>query len=105
MYWSRLPWTLYPVSKMMNNENLLAEVKKGLCISGEYTDATLMAKVLAVKGLILNAGVNEPNFETELGLATLTVGVNDLWNLSPGEVKFSPAFSILLTQLQAMSLP
>lgn len=89
----------------MSNENLLAEVKKGLSISGEYTDATLMTKVLAVKGFILNAGVTGAILETELGLATLTVGVNDLWNLTPGEVKFSPAFSILLTQLQAMSIP
>ncbi|WP_242842034.1 phage gp6-like head-tail connector protein [Ruminiclostridium cellobioparum] len=89
---------------MMSNENMLVEVKKGLCISGEYTDDTLMAKTLAVKGFILNAGVTSANLETELGLATLTVGVNDLWNLNPGEVKFSPAFSILLTQLQAMSL-
>lgn len=90
---------------MMSNENMLVEVKKGLCISGEYTDATLMAKTLAVKGFMLNAGITETNLETELGIATLTVGVNDLWNLSPGEVKFSLAFSILLTQLQAISLP
>lgn len=90
---------------MINNENLLDKVKKGLSISGEYTDDTLMTKVIAVKGFILNAGVSETNLETELGMAALTVGVNDLWNLTPGEVKFSPAFSILLTQLQAVSLP
>jgi len=89
----------------MTNEELLVKVKSGLGITGEYTDPTLLIKTSAVKQYMLNAGVTIENVETELGIATLTVGVNDLWDLKSGEVKFSFAFDVLMTQLKAISIP
>ncbi len=90
---------------VMTNEELLAKVKTGLSIGGTYNDATLMIKTIAVKEFMLNAGITQEQIETDLGIATLTVGVTDLWNLSAGEVNFSGAFiHILMPQLMAVSL-
>lgn len=88
----------------MTDAELLAKVKAGLGTSGDYTDDTISIKMLAVKQYMLNAGVTTEQVETGLGIAVLTVGVNDLWNLASGEVKFSPAFDILMTQLKVVSM-
>ncbi len=89
----------------MTDVELLAKVKTGLSVTGTYNDATLTTKILAAKQYMVNAGITTENLETELGITALTVGVSDLWNLSPGEVKFSPAFDILICQLKAVSIP
>ena len=79
-------------------------MKSGLGITGAIDG--LLTKVIAVKQYMINAGVTQEQVETELGIATLTVGVNDLWNDNSGETKFSEAFSIiLLPQLMVVSLP
>ncbi|MCM1567092.1 MAG: phage gp6-like head-tail connector protein [Dehalobacter sp.] len=88
----------------MTDTELLGKVKEGLGLSGDHINQTILPKVIAAKQYMLNAGVTAEQIETELGIATLTVGVNDLWNLTPGEVKFSSAFNILLTQLAVVSL-
>lgn len=89
----------------MTDIELLAKVKSGLGITGTATDDTISIKMLAVKQYMFNAGVIIEQIETDLGIAALTVGVNDLWNLASGEVKFSQAFDILATQLKAVSMP
>lgn len=89
----------------MTDFELLEKVKAGLGVTGTATDPTISIKMLAAKQYLVNAGVTTEQIETELGIATLTVGVSDLWNLASGEVKFSPAFNILLTQLAVVSLP
>lgn len=89
----------------MTDADLLAKVKSGLGITGEYTNETISLKMLAVKQYMLNAGVSLEQIETELGIVVLTVGVNDLWNLASGEVKFSFAFEILMVQLKVVSMP
>jgi hypothetical protein len=90
----------------MTDQEILTKVKQGLSRSGTFNDDTLMIKTIAVKQYMLNAGVTQEQLETELGIATLTVGVMDLWNLSSGEVKFSYAFDIcLMPQLKVMSMP
>ena len=89
----------------MSDAELLAKVKSGLGLFGEYTDDTISLKMLAVKQYMVNAGVTTEQVETELGIVTLTVGVNDLWNLTSGEVKLSFAFDILMTQLKVVSMP
>ena len=89
----------------MSDAELLAKVKTGLGLSGEYADNTISIKMLAVKQYMVNAGVTTEQVETELGIVTLTVGVNDLWNLTSGEVKLSFAFDILMTQLKVVSMP
>ncbi|MED4599875.1 hypothetical protein P9314_04025 [Paenibacillus validus] len=90
----------------MTNEEILEKVKSGLSVSGTHNDVALMIKTIAVKEYMLNAGVTQAQIETDLGIATLTIGVGDLWNLNAGEVEFSNAFLyILLPQLMAVSLP
>jgi len=90
----------------LTDAELLQKVKEGLGLGTGYQNPVLMPKVLAVKQYMLGAGITPEKFESELGIATLTVGVNDLWNLTPGEVTFSDAFMvILLPQLMASSLP
>jgi hypothetical protein len=89
----------------MTDAELLAEVKKGLIVQDAYSDGQLLIKVAAVKGYMLNAGITSAQIETDLGITALTLGVNDLWNLSAGEVKFSEAFTdFIIPQLQAVSL-
>lgn len=90
----------------MTDAEILTKVKSGLSVGGTYNDAQLQIKAMAVKGYMLNAGVTQSQIETDLGIATLTIGVSDLWNLTSGDVKFSDAFTIyLLPQLMAVSLP
>jgi len=89
----------------MTDIELLAKVKSGLGITGTATNDTISIKMLAAKQYMLNAGVTIEQVETDLGIAALTVGVNDLWNLASGEVKFSQAFDILMTQLKVVSMP
>ncbi|WP_373232107.1 hypothetical protein [Cohnella sp.] len=90
----------------LSNDELLQKVKEGLGLGGDYQNHTLLPKVLAARGYMLNAGVTLEQLESDLGIATLTVGANDLWNLTSGEVKFSEAFNlILLPQLMAVSIP
>jgi len=90
----------------LNDENLLVKVKEGLSVGGIFNDATLRIKTIAVKQYMLGAGVTQEQIETELGIATLTIGVTDLWNLNSGEVKFSYAFDMcLMPQLKAKSMP
>lgn len=87
----------------MDDATLLSRVKSGLAVTGTHTDTILRSKALAVKQLMLNAGVSLDQVETDLGIETLTIGVNDIWNLGSGDVSFSPAFGMLLTQLKAVS--
>lgn len=90
----------------LSNDDLLLKVKEGLGLGGDYQNPTLLPKVLAAKEYMLNAGVTPEQLESDLGIATLTIGANDLWNLTSGDVKFSEAFNlILLPQLMAKSIP
>jgi hypothetical protein len=85
----------------MTNEELLTECKKGLNISLTTSafDGVLTQKILAVKAFMKNAGVDDSNITSELGVGVIVMGVGDLWELKSGEVKFSSAFTTLLTQL------
>jgi len=89
----------------MTDVELLQKVKLGLSIGGSFTDGNLNIKTIAVKQYMLGAGVTQEQIETELGIATLTIGVTDLWNLASGEIKFSYAFDMcLMPQLKAKSM-
>jgi len=89
----------------MNDDELLEKVKQGLSVEGTDNDDTLKIKTMAVKQYMLNAGITQSAIETELGIATLTIGVNDIWTLTPGEIKFSFAFDMcLMPQLKAISM-
>lgn len=88
----------------MTTEQLLTAVKAGLSVNGTYNDNVLTQKLLAVTNYMTNAGVNSSNLYSSLGIACICVGVTDLWNLTGGEIKFSPAFGMLVEQLAVISL-
>jgi hypothetical protein len=91
----------------MTNIELLIECKKGLNIPTAATnfDGTLTQKILAVKSYMQGAGVSNVMLEDDLAVGVIVMGVTDLWNLEGGEIKFSPVFNTLLTQLAVRSLP
>lgn len=84
---------------------MLEKVKANLTVDADYPDSAILGNMLATKQYMINAGVTIEQVESDLGIVTLTVGTNDLWNIDPGKVKFSPAFDILLAQLMVVSLP
>lgn len=88
----------------MTTEQVLTAVKAGLSVSGTYNDSVLTQKLLAVTNYMINAGINETILYSNLGIACICVGVTDLWNLTGGEIKFSPAFGMLIEQLAVISL-
>ena len=88
----------------MTDNDLLTKVKAGLSVTSNFNDNTLLIKTMAVKQYMLNAGISEEQIETELGIEVLTIGVTDLWNLSSGDIQFSPAFNILMEQLKTISM-
>lgn len=90
----------------MSDTQILEKVKIGLnADDSNDNDNGLLIKIMAVKQYMLNAGITKEAIETELGIATLTIGVNDIWLLTPGEIKFSYAFDMcLMPQLKAISM-
>ncbi|MBP1992544.1 hypothetical protein [Paenibacillus eucommiae] len=85
----------------MTNEDLIIQCKIGLNISLSSTafNGILSQKILTVKGFMQGAGVSAESFESELAVGVIVMGVGDLWNVKSGEIKFSPVFHTLLTQL------
>lgn len=90
----------------MTTAELVAESKKSLNIPEDATafDAVLAQKVLAVKGYLAGAGVSTEQMDTDAGIGVIVMGVADLWTIRGGETKFSPAFTIMASQLAAASL-
>lgn len=82
-------------------DTLLAECKKALGISPDSTafDGLLTQKIKAIQSYMKNAGVSEDNLSSDLAIGIIVMGVSDLWNVEGGDVKFSPAFYTLLSQL------
>ncbi|WP_274363718.1 hypothetical protein [Paenibacillus thermotolerans] len=91
----------------MTEEELIAECKAGLDISEGSTafDKIIKQKLRAVIGFMKSAGVSDAKMNTDLAVGVMVMGVADLWNNASGEIKFSPAFHTLLTQLAVSSLP
>lgn len=89
----------------MTDSELVEVIKTGLQLNGASLDPVLLQKGRAVEGYMINAGISQVNVESHLGKACLCVGVNDLWDLTSGQIKFSQAFGIMMEQLMAMSLP
>lgn len=85
----------------MTDSELLNECKKGLNIQEDSTafDGVLTQKLLAVKSYMQRAGVSDEMMANDLAVGVVVMGVGDLWNTGGGEIKFSPAFNTLLTQL------
>ena len=90
----------------MTDTEILEKVKIGLnADDSEDNDNGLSIKTIGVKQYMLNSGVSQSQIETDLGIAALTIGVNDVWDLTSGALKFSPLFNSFVTQLSIKSLP
>ncbi len=87
--------------EIMTDEDLVIECKKGLGyqLSTTSIDWTILQKVRAVKTFMRGAGVPDEVAASEDAVGAIVIGVGDLWALNPGEVKFSPLFYTMLTQL------
>lgn len=91
----------------MNDAELLAACKTGLNIPVASTvfDSVLTQKLLAVKSFMQGAGVSSALLDDPAAVGAIVIGVTDIYNLSGGEIKFSPLFFTLVTQLACRSLP
>lgn len=93
----------------MTNDELLIECKKGLNISLESVafNGILTQKLTVVKAFMINAGVSIAKMDAnkELSIGIIVMGVADLWELQGGAVKFSSAFTTLLSQLTYVPEP
>jgi hypothetical protein len=85
----------------VTDAELLIECKKGLGIQVGSTafDGVLTQKLLAVKSYMKGAGVTDEAMADNLAVGVIVMGVADLWKVEGGEIKFSPAFYTLLSQL------
>lgn len=83
---------------------ILDACKSGLGISYDSTafDDLLEQKIKAIQLFMRNAGVKEANLSNDLAIGLIVMGVADLWETQGGEVKFSPAFHSLISQLAYM---
>lgn len=78
-------------------------VKDMLMITGDEFDAAIMPIMLGVKGYMTGAGVSESLMYSNAGIVAITLGTNDLWNLTAGEAKFSGCFLGIVNQLRFKS--
>ena len=80
-------------------EARLAKVKTALGISGNYQDETLSVYIEEVIEELIDSGVSRTVAESDAAVGCITLGVNDLWNYSSGNVKHSDYFYKRMIQL------
>lgn len=83
----------------MTEAEVLASVKNGLGITGDYMDETLRVYIHDVQGFMLEAGVSEAVVESPASVGCILRGVSDLWNYGSGTVGFSDYFKQRVIQL------
>lgn len=76
----------------MTADELLAKVKVGLGITGDYQDDTLKFYIDEVKAFMRSAGVAETVVNSSEAAGIIMRGVADLWNYGSGSVKLSEYF-------------
>lgn len=79
----------------MTNSEMLTEVKKGLGITDNYQDDTLLVYINEVMTYIEQAGVKNADITSGI----VTRGVSDLWNYGANNGKLSEYFYQRVTQL------
>lgn len=79
----------------MTNSEMLTEVKKGLGITDNYQDDTLLVYINEVMIYIEQAGVKNADITSGI----VTRGVSDLWNYGANNGKLSEYFYQRVTQL------
>ena len=86
----------------MTDTELKDKVKEAIGITTDDSsiNANLLSKTIAVKLYLLKAGAAHLTTSiTDVDIACIAIGVNDLLNNKAGETKFSPAFNILALQI------
>jgi len=80
---------------------LLEDVKRnvGITVSDPDIDLSINNKIVAVKGYLTGGGAVITDTPSELVVACISIGVNDLLNSNAGETKFSPAFDMIARQI------
>lgn len=85
----------------MTDAELLAKVKHGLGITGDFQDETLMLYIEDVKSFMKSAGIKEAVLNNEVSVGCIMRGVADLWNYGSGNATLSDYFKMRLIQLKA----
>ena len=88
----------------MTDAELLAKIKNGLGITGNYQDNTLRVYIDDVKAFMLGAGVDENVVNSPVAVGCIMRGVADLWNYGSGNATLSDYFRMRLIQLKAVTL-
>ena len=83
------------------NDLLLMKVKKGLGITGNYQDDTLLIYIDEVKDFMRRAGVSDAIINSNISIGVITRGVSDLWDYGSGSTGLSPYFKERIVQLRA----
>ena len=89
---------------MKTGAEWLASVKTWISVGGTYNDTQLALRINAVKDYLIGAGVTASRLESDAGIMLIAQGVNDTWNLEPGEMKFSSGFNLLKETFKNASL-
>lgn len=63
----------------MTEADLLAKIKKGKNITGNYQDDTLKIHIDEAKAFMLSAGVPQDVVDSEKAVGCIMRGVSDLW--------------------------
>lgn len=83
------------------NDELLIKVKKGLGITGNYQDDTLLIYINEVEDFMHGAGVSDAIINSNISVGVITRGVSDLWDYGSGSTGLSPYFKERIVQLRA----
>lgn len=84
----------------MTDAEILAKVKNGLGITGDFQDETLQVYVDEVKAFMRSAGVSKTVVESPASVGCIMRGVADLWNYGSGNATLSDYFKKRLIQLK-----
>lgn len=79
--------------------DILARVKAGLGITGDFQDEILRGYIDEVKAFLLDAGAAPDVVDAESSAGAITRGVADLWNYGAGKTALSPYFMQRAAQL------
>lgn len=83
------------------NDELLMKVKKGLGITGNYQDDTLLIYINEVEDFMRGAGVSDAIINSNSSVGVIIRGVSDLWDYGSGSTGLSPYFKERVVQLRA----
>lgn len=87
----------------MTDAEILTKVKTGLGITTNYQDDLLNIYIKDVEAFMISAGVSASVVTSAAAVGCILRGVSDLWNYSPGGVKYSEYFKQRVIQLAAES--